>query len=369
MPLVKSASGEPNKEAILEMSRRVGGGAKISQDEENQFLDVFEAYECWVPFFKILSQRLKAKSGAVRENFVRLARVQSLYLEDVFAAAETCAQMVKALSIPFSVFLHEILPGIIEKDDFASEAAILQAVSTEFSSTKDKSECLERLCMLFEKKTYNENQLTASYEKLLELDRKNVRALKYFKLVFTQSQDWENVARLLQDLMRAVKHQQERFRVAQELATVLLYQLDLPEEAIRIIDTYCQGSPLDTSNIQYEAYQRLKNYQGCVNILGARLKKESDVANQAILYYKIGEMQAMMDKKKEAIANFERAAILWPDFLEPVERAVHIAAKERDWPKVVHWLGELKARVKLDESSSRIAEALNRITSGLEKRA
>jgi tetratricopeptide (TPR) repeat protein len=355
-------------EKVLEMANRVAAGGKRTPQEDDEYITTFEEYECWSPYFIILSQKLKSKTTSSRETYVRLARVQSLYLEDVFAAAETCAQLVKNLEISFNTFLLEIIPEIVEKDDFASEAAILQAVTTEFSNPADHASCLERLCMLYEKKTYNERQLSASYEKLLEIDRKNVRALRYFKLVYTQSQDWENVARLLQDLMKSVKHQQERFRVAQELATVLLYHLDQPEDSIRVIEAYCAESPLDTTNIQYEAYQRLRDYQGCHRILTARLKKESDGINQAIIYYKLGEVLTNLEKPREATESYEKAALLWQDFLDPIEKLLYIANKAKDWPRILHWLEELKGRLKVTDNSRRVAEAINRITSGLAQR-
>lgn len=350
---------------ILDLTKTVNSGVKLSVQDEDECLRLFEDYECWEPFFKVISRKLKAKDVGTLDSYVRLARVQSLYLEDIFAAAETCSQLVKGQQVSFAQFAQEILPTIIEKDDFAAEAAILQAVSTEFSALRDSIACLERLCMLYEKKTHNEAQLAATYEKLLEVDKKNVRALRYFKLAFTQNQDWDNVARLLQDLLKSVKHQQERFRVAQELATVLLYHLDQPVDAINVLETHCAESPLDTSNIQFEAYQRLRKYDSCINILMARLKKEADLINQAIIYFKIGEMFVHLQKTKESIENFEKAALLWPEFLDPIERVIFFASREKDWLRVVHWLEELKRRVKISDNIARISDAVSRVSSGL----
>src|SRR5690606_33746452 len=122
---------------------------------------------------------------------------------------------------------------------------------------EDQILCLERLCLLLEKKIFNESQLTSTYEKLLEIDPLNLKALRYFKLILVQDNEWADVASILQKLLKAVRHPEEVFRVAQELATVYLYHLDKPNEAIETIQKYCHKSPLDSSTILFDAYQRI----------------------------------------------------------------------------------------------------------------
>ncbi len=101
----------------------------------------------------------------------------------------------------------------------------------------------------------------------MQLDPLNIKALRYFKLLFTQNYEWEKVVTMLRNLLTASKHARDVFRVGQELAAVLLYQLDRPQEAIDVVTKYCEGSPLDTSTISYDAYQRLNDWQGCLRIL------------------------------------------------------------------------------------------------------
>src|SRR5690606_9965975 len=117
------------------------------------------------------------------------------------------------------------------------------------------------------KKTHNEQLLDRAYKRLREVDPTNVKALRYFKLYFTQANEWEEVVAILKTLLGSVTRPQEVYRVAQELAAIYLYQLDMADEAITTLDTYCEGSPLDASQIMFDAYQRMANWNGCLKVL------------------------------------------------------------------------------------------------------
>jgi uncharacterized Zn finger protein len=79
-------------------------------------------------------------------------------------------------------------------------------------------------------------------------------------------------------------------------------------------------------------------------------------------------MLTHLDRQKEAVESLEKAALLWSDFLDPIERLVFFASKEKDWQRVLHWLEELKKRLKVGDNSKRVAEAISRLTSGLAHR-
>ncbi len=88
------------------------------------------------------------------------ARAQYLNLEDVFATAETCAQAVQLLQLTYREFVETFLPALFIQDDFAAEATVMQAVAERFAKLRDQVLAMERLCLLYEKKTFNEIQLT-----------------------------------------------------------------------------------------------------------------------------------------------------------------------------------------------------------------
>jgi tetratricopeptide (TPR) repeat protein len=351
---------------VAEAIRLVDSGAQISEDKCNQILDLFESYEAWGPYFRLLKRLLTDSKLRRVSDFLRLARAQGLYLEDVNAAAETCRHLVADMKISFSELRDEFLPRIIEAGDFVAEAKILQRVSGVFVTKESNIECLERLCLLFEKKVHNESELTGSYERLLSADPQNMKALRYFKLVFTQSGDWKEVVAILQRIMSSVKRRQELFRAAQELAGVYLYQLDQPDRAIRILDEHCNDSPLDTSTLAFDAYQRQGDADGCLKVLRQCVLNVNDDVSRAILHFKMATLQEQLGQSVDAYENFLKASKLWITFADPVEGALNIALARKDWIAVKQLLADLASRVQDMELVGQLSQAIKRLEHGLE---
>src|SRR5690606_11548178 len=105
-------------ERIRRLVARVDDSSPISRAELADILETFESYECWGPYFRLIKRSLQDSQSRKVEDYVRLARVQSLYLEYVFAAAETCANLVRDLGIGYVAFSEEVLPQVMEFEDF-----------------------------------------------------------------------------------------------------------------------------------------------------------------------------------------------------------------------------------------------------------
>ena len=294
-------------------------------------------------------------------DYVKLAKVSARYLENVSTAAAICSKLIKNLRVSFTSFKQEILLQIIEHDDFRAETLILQTVVDVFAELPDRIACLERLAMLFEKKTHNETLLHQVNEKLLSIDPKNLKALKYFKLIFSQNNEWQEVIRILRIMMESASHPTELFRVAQELAGVYLYQLDMPHEAIELLERYCTESPLDTSTILYDAYERLTNWEGCIRVLRDSLISLDNDLDRSILHYKIASLHEYLGDYEAAKDNFQKAAKLWPTFLEPIEGLINLNLHKQRWEDVLYWLRYLAGKSKDKSLCEQIKDAVKRL--------
>jgi tetratricopeptide (TPR) repeat protein len=361
-----SEATNPDVEHVRKLVAQVDGGAPLDGAAREQALDTLEQYECWGPFFRLVKRGIQDPTRRHAGDFVRLARVQNLYLEDVFAAAETAAALVQELKLSYPKFVQEVLPQVVEFEDFNAEATILSSVCDRFPSPSDHVACLERLCMLYEKKTHNEAQLNKTYEKLLDTDKRNVKALRYFKLVYTQGGDWEEVVGILRTLLSCVTHPQELFRVAQELAAIHLYQLDQAEDAVRVLETHCADSPLDTSTIMFDAYQRLANWHGCLKVLRQCLLTVDDEMGRAILHFKIASLHEQLQDLDQALDQFSKAAKLWPQLLDAIEGVINVAVLKKDWAQVHAWLGVLIDRCQDEKLNVQLKQAMARLKDGMD---
>lgn len=329
-----------------------------------RILDALEAYECWEPYFRLV-RTLISEGRASVSHFVRLARAQLKYLEDVFAASETSAQLVRQHRLGYVDFQEQFLKIVVDQDDWATEGVILQSCINDFTQKKDSVAALERLCLIYEKKTHNEDALSQAFQKLLAVDTQNEKALKHFKLVKSQAGNWIEVTTILKSLIEASSHNQNRYRYAQELAAVFLYQLDMPQEAIKIIDQYCVDSHLDTSTIHYDACQRLGDWQGCLRVLARCLAVVQGQESKAILHYKSGVLRSHLNQEAEALEHLESAIALWPRFLAPIEKAIGIYLKQENWTKVLSLLNRLSDQLFSENLLASIQDVTNRLKEGL----
>ncbi len=350
---------------IKALVTRIDDDGAFSELERQSALDLLEHYECWGPYFRLIRRRLNDNKLRKPEDYVKLAKVQNQNLEDVFAAAETSANLVSDQNVSFQDFSETILPQIIDFEDHASEAAILSAVSERFFEVHDRVKCLERLCMLYEKRTHNETQLIRTYEHLLNTDSKNVKALRFFKLIHTQNAEWDEVVQKLRQLLECVTHPQEVFRYAQELAAVYLYQLDAPDQAIQVMEVYCSNSPLDTSTIMFDAFQAMSDLDGCLRVLRQCLVGVNDDVSRATLHYKMAAIQEQKKDFKSAVENYEKSAGLSPTFLDPLEGIISIYTITNDWENLQKWMKKLRAVVKDEKLKVQLNQAIKRVDDGI----
>lgn len=343
----------------------VDSGVHQSPNDLAETMSILEQYECWEPYFRLLKRQIDDPNTRQTQHFVRLARVQNLYLEDKFATAETCASLVELQSLTYDEFTETVLPQILDYEDWPTEAAILSAIDGRFLRTEDRISCLERLCVLYEKKTHNEVQLTKTYERLLAADAQNIKALRYFKLVYTQNNEWEEVVGILKTLLSISTRQAEIFRYAQELATIFLYQLDMADEAISVLEAHCSESPLDTSTIHYDAYERLGNWQGCLRVLRECLLNVDNNHSRAIVHFKIATIYEQLNQLDLASENFSKSLKLAPHLLDAFEGGIGVATIRKDWQEVLRLLNALVEQVKDERQIAQIRQAIRRLQDGM----
>ena len=344
---------------------QVDAGVAIADTLAAEMLDVLEQYECWAPFFRLIKRGLEEGSPERERNYVRLARVQNLYLEDTFAAAESCAALVAHLRPSYLKFSEDMLPHMIEVEDYAAEATLLSAICEHLALQYDHIACLERLCILFEKKTHNESRLAQTYEQLLAKDPRNVRALRYFKLLFTQNNEWDRVVDALTKLLSAVRHPQELYRVAQELAGIYLYQMDMPEAAIAVLAAHCEASPLDTSTILYDAYERLNDWQGCLQVLRQCLLTVESDAGRATLHFRMGGLQLQLGDVSHAYESYQKAAKQPAFLLDALEGLINVSVARQDWAMIEAALAQLQEAVVDERLRGQLQQAQSRLHDGL----
>lgn len=330
-----------------------------------QALDVLEAHECWNQWFASVARHCKSRPEESLDDYIRMIRVNILYLEDVEAAAAASKDLVSSKKMSYEDFRRLILDKVLESEEYKTESVLLMGVLDTFSRRDDQIAAMERLCFIFEKKAHSESLLHKFYERLRNTQPENAKALRYFRNLYSQSQDWISVIDVLKKLLDSAKHKQEVFRYGQELAAVNLYQLGDCKAAIHCIEKYCAGSTLDTSTIHYEAYYRLENFEGCLQVLRSALRSVEEPATQAIIHFRMATLYERIGNIKLAHENFKKALDLDNSFFEAIEGLISASIKLANWAEVSKWLIVLCSKTRSQTLLGQLNAGIIRLQEGL----
>lgn len=308
-------------------------------------LEVLESYECWVPYLR-RCQKLRERYPA--EAFLLLqkeCRAYLVFLEDVGSATQACKAAIEELKLDYSTFFNRFLEPVLLPNSYGIETKILTELISVFRDSNDLVLCQERLCLIYEKKKFDADLLWQAYQKLLQLDPFNVKALKYFKSIAFQERDFPAVADILRKLLQGSSHPADQDRLGMELASTLLYQLSDPEGAVSVIKQLPNQGYLDIRPIKYDACFKLHDWGSCLDILHEQLKGESEAKAKAVLYYRIGQVCREKQVLKESAEAFEKSIELDEGLLLAYEARIEIASELEEWDIAGLYLQRLEPKL------------------------
>jgi tetratricopeptide (TPR) repeat protein len=356
-------SSGPGSLSVNQALSLAAQGRFESDAKYDEILSVLESHECWNSWFDAI--KAKNKSSYDLNDYIRMIRVNIFYLEDVESASGTAKDLVSSKKMSYTDFRKLVLDKLLESEAYKTEGALLKGVWDVFPSRDDQIAAVERLCFIFEKKSHNETLLQHFYGLLRHMHPENAKALRYFRNLYSQSQDWGAVIDVLKKLLSSSKHKQEVFRYAQELAAVHLYQLGDCREAIRYIEEYCAGSTLDTSTVHYEAYYRLGNLEGCLRVLRSALLVVEDAETRAIIHYRIACIYDQLGQPQLAYDNFRKTLELHDDFFEAIEGLISSSIKLKNWVAVRDWLNVLAGKTRSPNLVGQLKAGIQRLDEGM----
>lgn len=329
---------------VKQMVGQVMSGESLAREESQNYKSVFRAYECWKPYIKLLEDSLQRSNNDDLENeFVDLIYAFFRFYYDFNAAVKYSKDYLSKLKPEFETFRVRLLDQLdladIEKTEYLKTLA-------GFFARQEQVKCLEYISTIFEKKLHDEKQLSGTYKKILSLEPKNLRSLRFFKTVYMQNEEWDQVADVLLKIIAASPHASEKYRVAHELSGVYLYQLDQPKKAIETLEMYCQNSPLDKSSLLYEAYAKGEQWDKCIDVLEKLLISLNDEQKKPFIFYRLGLLVARTGNLDKAREYLQKANEMAPQLWEPMEELIHVAILQKNWSELLVLLSELIDKVK-----------------------
>lgn len=343
---------------IRDTITRISQHQKFTADEKWEATRILTEHECWVPLFQLLNDSLSGDKKRDLEVFLYKIKIEIKYLSDHSLATKRAQEIVEKFKVDFSWFRLEILS--MDEGNWHLEADILIAVRTKFAVINDRVKCLERICSIYEKKIPDEELLQKYYHDLIALDPKNIKALKYFKMLHSQNYDWDLVIGVLKKII-AHANRLETYRSAQELAVVYLYSKDEPLKALRIMNKHCAQSPLDKSTILYDIHARLGDWAACITLTREKLVNETQVEKQAQLHYKIAKLEEKRGRNDLAVHEYEMALDKDDGLVDALQAIIAFHLQREDWREVLVWLERLRRKVTDRSQVARIQNLIDTV--------
>lgn len=340
------------------MVNRIQRSPSLSPADSAQMQPLLIDYECWDSLFKLLDVHHDDDRELFLYNQKLAIRIHMEYLNDTQASIEWLNKIITNHRVEFSFIWEEVRCWMAE--DSQSQAMVLVAIWEKFNKLDCRVKCLEKLCSVYEKKLADDEQTLKHYRILINIDPSNVRALKYFKAMYTYNFQWDQAIATTKKIIRASKGL-ELYRAAQELAAIYLYSKNLPRQALEILDRYCVDSPLDKSMILYDSYMRLEDWDNCIKILQSKISNTKSAVKQSHLHIKIAGLYSRDGNFTASAAEYRKAFAKDMNCVEALEAMVGIYAQDGAWVQVLECLIELQSRLSERSQYLRVERLVNRI--------
>jgi len=350
-------------EILVAAGRNVRDFARLTRPEQNELVRRLEAYECHGQVVTLLKWRMDygvEGDDELFEDFLWLLRVQFLGLERFDDFLVTASACVAQLKLPFATVRLHIADAILGEENWPDQAQLYRTIVDNFVDSTQKVVLLERLALIYEKKLFLENEVEPVIRRILDIDRLNVKARRFYKLWYMQAMKWKDVAEQLEALVEASRNTHERQRAAHELAQLHLYNLNDAARAREILVEYCAGSLLDTRQTLIEALERLELYDELIATLSEAAAQTRDKVDLAALQLKQGLVSLKAGKPLDAVEYLRAGIVNNPQLLLAYEALLTVYIDSGRHAEIFGVLGSLKGAVHLESSKASLQVLLDR---------
>lgn len=301
--------------------------SQLNQHEQNSLIENLAAYECYSQCIALLEWRIANTFHAEEyqlNDYVLAMNLWYLGAEDWNRFIEVARTCIAKLKIGFTTIRIQIAQPILGKESYSLLAKFYNSILDSIAEPSQKVLVLEHLAFLSEKKLFLENQVEEIFDKILEIDPGNYKALRYYKQIYVNSARWRDAAKILSQMVERFPPGFEQNRASFELAQVYLYQLNQPHKAKDILSQLINKTTIDISQTYIEALERLGSNDELLDYLKNlefKLRSPEDKCENkqrlGIAYLKLGQPDL-------AIAQLSDAVKMNPKSLEAHES--HLSA-------------------------------------------
>ena len=259
------------------------------------------------------------------------------------------------------LLINKALYRIQRWHELASNLAHLAKITSD--STLVKAYLLQRaeICHL---KCADMETAVSDLRRALEIDPNSFNALERLSTIYRSSKQYDALIQVLQKLIaiHAEKKQLDDLTArALEVARIWDRHLKDENKAIEVLSMAASIAPTSLPIITTLAryYRKQEKWHELKSIYAAELAAADDPNHKLSLYYRIGELlERELDSADEAIATYQEAVALSPNYLPINQRLIYLYEKHQLWSELVKLY---EAELGIVDSDNRAISLLNKI--------
>lgn len=361
-------------EKLISLVRIIPEFSQLNRDEQDNLIDDLSDFECYAQVIRLLEWRISEPSESgnhMLEDYYALMRVYYEGLEDFDSFLDVAIRCVRDLSPSFATVRLHIADQILGPYHFEEHAILFRALEHSFQETAQRVLLLLRLALITEKKLFHENQVEPLYRRILELDPKNTRALRFYRMWHTQGGEWLKATHYMQRLIGAYRNPHEKQRAAHELAQIYLYSLNQPDMAKQVLLSHCTDSHLDTRGTLIEALERLGDYDELLACLADICNNSAHPEDRAAALLKEGQVLIKLGRIEDSKISLRKSLEIFPDNLLAHETLINTLVIEENISELKDSLTQMAKHLSSNENKKTLLglvqnlEQLPQKTSGI----
>ena len=180
-------------------------------------------------------------------------------------------------------------------------------------------------------------QAINNFEKALALNSEHRPTLDALVDIYTQANDWKQVAAYKRQILDSVFEGEERYQILNEIGDIWSEKEKTPNKAIEALEEALELKPEDHILLHklLQLYQSAGDWQKMVDTLQAIADIEEKPEFKARYFFTMAQVfRDKIDDKDRAVELFNEALDLNPSYLEAFERINKILTQERNWKQL-----------------------------------
>ncbi|MEK7485094.1 MAG: hypothetical protein AABZ60_12270, partial [Planctomycetota bacterium] len=307
----------------------------------NKLAHLYQMMERYEEAIQSLSAQIPILSEvlAIQKIKIEIAWIYENYLHQEEKAIEVLEEALSLSATPPVFILNPLLQIYRQRQQFTDLERILQSTLQLVDlSPENRKNLLLEAGFVSGHYLQQPDRSETYYLQILEMDFKQVRAIKALEHIYEERKSYEPLVRMYERELKVSETSARSIFLHYQIA--LLSETNLKQRQSAIV-SYQNVFSLDPKNLLAireleKIYQYTQDYEKLSAIYEKELSATQDIPRKLHLFHQLGEIyEVHLSQRKRSILNYLQAHSLQPKNFLTLKRLIDLYKKEQDWVKLI----------------------------------